>query len=242
MLFYYALRTLAVYINNVRSDIYGMAVAVRNVWLLGDNLYTWLANISARLIAVVVYIYDMAESWLQVYHYLINLVPDVPNLSTLLYYLDDLLSLVRDFFSYLRNGLRQYFPALFNFNLDPVSYILETIYKFTGLTYAFIHNPNLVITALINAALGDVRNLILNPYNYIVGRLTFGNPLLELLLLQPGLWLRRELNILFPGWERFISNPTDFILETFITGLENLLNRYTARLVKLAEAIINAIF
>ncbi len=242
MVFYYALRTLASYLNGVRSDIFGMAVAIQRIWLIGDNLYSWFASIAARMGATVSYVYQLADSWLSVYHQLLNLVPDVPNLSQLLFYLDDLISLVRDFAYAVGQAIRQRFPALYNFNLDPVAYILETIYRFTGLSYDFVHNPRGVIANMIVDALGDVRNLILNPYVYIVNKLTLGNPLLQLLLLRPDLWLRRELNILFPSWEQFISNPTDFILETFITGLERLLARYVVRLVKIAETIIDVIF
>lgn len=242
MVFYYALRTLALYLNGVRSEIFSMAVAVRNVWLIGDNLYSWFASISARMSVVVSHVYQLAEGWLDVYEQLKDVTPTIPNLSTLLYYLDDLLSLVKDFGYAVWQAIRNRFPTLYNFNIDPVSYILETIYRYTGLSYDFVHNPRGAIASMIYDALGDVRNLLLNPYVYIVNKLTLGNPLLQLLLLQPSLWLRREINILFPQWELFANNPTDYIVDAFILGIERLVDRYGLRLAKVAEKIISAIF
>ncbi len=242
MVFYYALRTLANYINGVRQDVFSMAVAIRNIWLIGDNLYTWFASISARLGVTVSYVYQLADSWLQVYNDLRGDLQSIPGLSTLIYYLDDLLSLVKDFAYAVGQAIRNRFPALYNFNFDPVSYILEVMYRYTGLGYSFIHNPTATITSIVNVALGDLRNLLINPYAYIVNKLTLGNPLLQLLLLQPSIWLRREINILFPQWELFINNPSDYVVDAFVLGIERLGDRYGLRLAKVAEKIISIIF
>lgn len=242
MLFYYALRSLASVLSGVRSTITSAANAIRNVWLLGDNLYTWLSSIATNVGLVVTAVQRMADDWLSVYNELKNAGTYVPGLSLLLYYLDDLLSLIRDFGYVVGQTLRARFPILYNFSLDPVSYVLEILYRYTGLSYNFVHNPAATITSIVLSSIGDLRNLITNPYAYIIGKLTQGNPRLYYLFISPATWLRLILSELSPTLMQFIDDPAAYIVDAFINGVERFLDRYGRRLAKVAEKIINAMF
>lgn len=242
MIFYYSIRGAATLLDTLRSRVFAMAVAIRGVWLLGDNLYTWLSSISAYIGLLVNRTYGLADDWLSVYGELRRTGANLPGISLLLTYLDDLLSLIRDFGYAVGQALRARFPALYNFSIDPVSYVLEIIYRYTGLSFNFVHNPAATITSIVLSSIGDLRNLITNPYAYIIGKLTQGNPRLYYLFLDPLTWLRQEIGNLSPALRQFLDDPAAYVLDAVVSGLERLLDRYGARIAKVAEKLINSMF
>lgn len=242
MLFYNALRALANSLNSVRSAVFSMAVSIRGVWLIGDNLYTWFATIAAYLSLLVNLIYTASNDWLNTYNELRNANTYIPGLSEILYYLDDILSLVRDFEFNVASSVRRLFPNLATFNINPVSYVLNILHTYTGLSASFIQNPIGFITGIVNTALGDLRNFIVNPYAYIVGVLSRGNPELYYLLISPRTWLQLELRQAFPALGQFIADPGGYILARLADTLDQTIDSFGMRLAKVAEKIINFIF
>lgn len=219
-----------------------MAVAIRNVWLIGDNLYTWFTTLSAYLSLLVNLGYNAANDWLTTYNELKQANTYIPGLSEVLYYLDDILSLVRDFEHNVDTVVRQRFPNLYSINLNPIAYILQVIYSNTGLSQSFLNNPLGFIQSIVNTALGDVRNLIANPYLYITAVLSRGNPDLYLLLTNPRMWLTNEIGVTFPLLNSFLFDPSGFILARLADGLERTIDSFGVRLAKVAEKIISFMF
>jgi hypothetical protein len=242
MIFYYAIRTLASDLNGVRVAIFSMAVSIRNVWLIGDTLYSWFTQIAAYISLVVNRLYILSDNWLTTYNDLKQAGIYIPGLSELLYYAEDIISIARDFAGKIGQAIRQRYPNIYQFNFDPVNYILNVLYQHTGLSYSFLLNPLAAIAQAVRNELGDIRSLIYNPYAYIVGKLTQGNPLLYYLLIDPRLWLKIELGNLAPFLQAFLYDPTHYIIESVLAGVENLLEYYSARIAKIAEKILSAMF
>jgi hypothetical protein len=242
MVFYYALRAIASSLNNVRSAVFSMAVAIRNVWLIGDNLYTWFSTIAAYISLLVNLGYSASNDWLSTYNDLKNANTYIPGLSEILYYLDDILSLVRDFEYNVDKAVRQRFPNLYNLNLNPIAYIINTLTAYTGLTAAFIQNPYGFINGIITTALGDLRNFIDNPYVYLTGVLSRGNPDLYYLLINPRAWLQMEIGASFPQLTQLLADPGGYILARLADSLERTIDSFGVRLAKVAEKIINYMF
>lgn len=242
MAIYYSIRALANILNTLRENIFEMAVAIQRVWLLGDNLYAWLSSISAFIGLFVNRTYLLANEWLSVYNELRSGVVSLPGIGVLLYYVNQLVDLVVNFSFKVHTIIRTLFPAIYEFALNPVSYVLTILYRNTGLTYDFVFNPRAVILSIINVALGDLRNLIANPYAYIIGKLTQGNPRLYYLFISPVTWLRLILSELSPAIMQFLDDPAAYVLDAFVNGVERLFSRYGVRLAKVAEKIINAMF
>lgn len=242
MLLYNSLRLIAYLTGQVRNTLNGWAVAVRNVWLIGTNLYNWLVTLSSAASQIEGALYSMAGDWLDAYNELKHQTSVIPGLSTLLYYLDDFVSLVIDFPYHVLQALKARFPDGWKFIDDPIAYILETLYRYTGLSYEFIHNPLRVIDRMISAAIGDIRNFLSDPWGYILAIIWRSNPTLYNLMIDPDGFLLGWIFRNLPQIEAFLRDPDGFIVDHFIDSLERILDLYETRLLKLGERLLNSIF
>lgn len=239
---YTTLRALAAAAGSVRGTLYSLALSIRKVWLIGDNLYSWIITLSTLAGLAESVLYNLASDWLDAYNELRNKTATIPGLSNLLYYLDDLLSLVQDFEYNVLKAIKSRYPDAYKFITDPIEYILETLYRYTGLGYDFIHNPRGVIDGIIKSALKDVMVLIDRPYDYFINAIAHANPNLYRLIIDPDAWLTNWFNAFMPALRQFVSDPDGYVIEHFMNGIEGLLDRYIQRIMKLFERILNAIF
>lgn len=242
MYFYYALRNLSNYLGQLRGVFYNLQNAIRNVFIIGQYLASWFGTIASVCGLLENAADDAASEWWQFYNWLTHTVGISDALRDLLRYADDLLSFIRYPFEWIGDSIRTYYRALYDFQRDPVAYVLEILYHYTGLSYDFIHRPLSYITSLVDTALGSLRTIAHNPEAWLFDKIDDWIPDFRTLIYYPAEWVKRRIDERFPLLEDFLRDPDGFLEERIIDALEIAGERYLARVVKLAERLLQAIF
>jgi hypothetical protein len=213
MLVYYGILRLSGLVLSVGILFSNWSSAIRDVWLIGDNLSGWLSQIASKFFRIVVEINGIANDYLRFIQDLQGSFSLPYAIQRLIQWADDLISLVRYFNEWVDYALQRYFPALYNFARNPGGTLVNLLNQYTGFDASFIANPRAVIRAIINAALGGVQNLINNPGAYIRDVLRFYFPRLMDIANNPDGWLLNRVLAIFPEIRTFAADPDGYILD-----------------------------
>ena len=239
---FYTIRSLAGRIDSLRSLLIRLAEDVQEVYILGRYLYIFLLNVSAYLGVLSAILYDLAEDFIKFRAEIMSQIGTNTELLKIINYVDDIISIVRDPAWFIKSGIKQFMPVLYDLNTNAGQKIINILLTSTGLTYSFLSSPSAFITGLISSTLGDLIHLRNNPRDWIIDKLAQYTPELRQFIQSPSTWIKNEVLKVFPDLSAFIRSPEDFITEKVVNGFERLFNQYGIRLAKIAENIINKIF
>lgn len=242
MTVYYTIRNLAYYAGLLRVVFLNLAIAIDQVWLLGDYLaYPFYAT-AERFAILEAEFYNLSGDWYGFYTWLIGKLDIGGVLASLEEYAEDLISFIRDPDYYFRNLIYTKFPALKGLFEDPIAYVLEVIIQYTGFDYDFIFHPVQWIEDIVNRVTGSIQDFISNPHAFIVDRLSEIMPTFYDLITDARRWVVDRVVEEFPYIYDLLSDPQSFIEDRIMDILENVKDRYEGRILKLVENILQAIF
>jgi hypothetical protein len=239
---YNAFFTVAHWVGVVGDAFYSWGRAIRNIYLVGAHVSPYLINISSWFNGFERSIQELAGDWYDFYRDIVDAIQDAPNLSDLLRYADDLISFIRYPFDWIIDAIRDISRDVRELFDDPIEYILETLYRYTGLGYNFIHNPRSVISGWIEDITGDVREIVNNPRGWLYDRLQDLFPDVMDFLNSPRWWIQDRIQDLFPFAYDILRDPEEFLREKIVDALEDAAERYFTRLLEIAERILQRIF
>lgn len=239
---YSSLRSLAYYFGRLRSIFDNIARAISGVFIIGQYLSGWFSTLGGIAGLLEGAANNVAADWYDVYRWLINNIHVDGVLADLLRYADDLIRFIRYPFEFIGDTIRNRWPSLARFADDPVTYVLEVLYRYTGLSYNFIHDPRSIVQGWVRELVGDVLTIARDPRGWLIDKLNDLIPGFHVLITNAGRWLRDRIEDALPDLDDFLRDPETFILDRMVSGLERLADRYGPRLVKIAEAILQKIF
>lgn len=242
MYVYNSLRNLGIIFGWLRREFYDWGNAIRNVWLIGPNLATWIFAISNFIAELEGGAYDIAGDWRDFYNWIIHNLGTSNVPADLLRYADDLISFIKDPFDWIGDTIRDLFPGLQRVAQDPIAWVLETIYRYTGLDIDFVDDPRRIIRNLIHEVVGDVIDIAHDPYGWIVRQLDNIIPDFWRFIYDARGWVRDKIEEEFPFLLSFLRDPDGFIINKLEDFIDDLGDRYMSRVLKVAEKIFNAIF
>lgn len=239
---FYSIRSVGDRINSLRSLITVLAENIRGIYLLGNYLYIFLLNVSAYLGVLVSILYDLSEDFLRFRADIYSQIGTNAELLKIINYVDDILSIVKDPAWFIRSGIKQYLPVLYDLNTNAGQKIINILTTSTGLTYSFLVSPSTFIAGVVNAAIGDLLSLKNNPRDWIIDKLAQYTPEIRQFLLSPSSWIKNEVIKIFPDLNALLKSPEEYIADKVVNAFERLLNQYGQRLAKIAENILNKMF
>lgn len=242
MSLYYAFRNLASYIDRLQSTFLGIQNATRNVFVIGQYLSSWFGTLAAVCGFLESAAEDIAAEWWTFYNWITHNSGIGDDLQDLLSYASQLIQFIRFPGSFLWNVIRNNLPALYSFQDDPISYVLEIIYRYTGLTYDFIHNPFAVIRNVVDASLGSFRYILDNPDGWLFDKVGGWVHDFQTFVYNPGEWVRRRIDEQYPLLDDFLRDPQAFLQEQLLSFLDAIADRYRDRAIRIFEKVLNAIF
>jgi len=242
MYVYYSLRNLAITFGWLRREFYDWGNTIRNVWLIGSNLSSWIFSISNFFANLEGHTYDVSDDWKEFYNWIIHNLGTSNVPAELLRYADDLISFIKYPFDWIGDTIKVLFPGLYEVAQDPISWVLEVLYRYTGLDIDFVDNPRRVIRNIVDALIGDVIEIARDPYGWIVRQLDNIIPDFWRFIYDARGWVRDRIEDEFPFLMSFLNNPDGFIVNKLEDFIEDLGEKYMSRVVKVTEKILNAIF
>ena len=242
MAVYYGFRGLAAVAFSLRDLFNDWGRGVNGIWLIGENLSPWLFLISSKFYTLWIEFNDVAEGWLEFRGWVIANVTPSSALSQLSYWIDDLISLVRNFDDWVLYTLRRRAPELYDFISNPGAAIIGALTSSTGLSLSFLRDPRGTIIDLVHSVVGEIRDFTSNPAGFIVGALMSHFPNLTLILSDPDGWLISRLRQLSPELGDFLRDPDGFIFDRFVGMIERRIDEVSGLFVALATKILNAIW
>jgi hypothetical protein len=242
MYLYASLRDLSIIFGWLRGEFIHWGNAIKGVWLIGPNLSVWIFSIANFFGDVENAAGDVAEDWKSLYNWLIhNLgVSSVP--ADLLRYADDLISFIKYPFEWIADTLKDHFPELYKISREPIEWVLETIYRYTGLDIDFVDDPRRVIRNLIKELTGDLLGIARDPIGWLVDQLNNIIPDFWRFIYDARGWIRDKIEDEFPFLMDFIRDPDEYIENKLINFLEDIAETYRDRAIKIFEKVLAAIF
>jgi len=239
---YSRLLTLSTLVLRVGIFLYDVSEAIANIWLIGQHLAGRLATVGGQVISVGNMIATVANEFYRFVQGMPQAVTLPSGLFTLLYWVDDLISMVRYFDEWVEDYFRRHWYDLYSFARNPASYIVNLLIRSTGLDAAFLYNPRAAIESFVIHALGNVRTLIDNPGGFITNVLRSAFPLAYQLLIDPDGWLINRIQRLSPVLTAFLSDPDGFVFERLRARIENRIAEVAGVLQSLATKILSHIW
>lgn len=239
---YSSIRYLANVLDLVRVEFYSLYASTRNVWLIGQYLSLFFLSVSNHVLILETRVINLADDWSEFYDWVSENLGSSNVPALLLQYADDLISFIREPFDWIADTIRDFFPELQQITRDPVSFVLEILYRYTGLDIDFVDNPRNVIRNIIHDTVGDLVDIARNPSAWIIGELNNIIPNFQKFIADTRGWVRDQIEDEFPNIVDFLRNPEQFIAERLIDFLDDLADKYRDKAVKVTEKILNAIF
>lgn len=239
---YYALRNLSNYLGYVRSVFYELRDSIRNVYIIGRYLASWFGTIGGYFGYLENAADDAAAEWWRFYNWIANTLRLDERIRDLMRYADDIIAFIRFPFDFIGDTIRDYFPDLRELTSDPVSYVLEILYRYTGLGYDFIHNPVRFIDGMIDSALGSLRYIVNDPDGWLIDKVSNIIPDFYTLIHSPADWVKARIDERFPLLDDFLRDPDSFLRDRLEDFIDAIGGRYRDKAVQVFEKIVNAIF
>lgn len=242
MLVYNSLRGFANALDAMRREFYSMYAATRSIYLIGQYLSLWFLSLSNLTLRAESEVIDLSNDWLDFYDWLRDNLGGSSILQELIRYADDLISFMRYPFDWISDAIREHFPGLYRVAQDPIDWVLETIWRYTGLDVNFTDDPRRIIREIVQDIAGDALDILRDPFGWIRDQLDNIIPDFWLLTSDPRRWVSEKLQEEFPFIYEILRDPDGFIEDRLINFLDDLADRYRDKAVKLAEKILQAIF
>lgn len=242
MYVYNSLLRLAVVFGWLKREFYNWGNTIRNIFLIGQHLSHWLFSVSDFLADLEEGAHDLADDWRELYNWLLHNLGSSNVPAALLQWADDLIAFIQEPDEWISDVIKSMFPGLRNFLHDPVEWLLESLYRYTGLSIDFIDDPIRVIENLIDNAIRDVRSIIQDPTGWLFEMLDNVIPDFWRFVYDARGWVRRHVEDEFPFIISFLQDPDGFIEDKLINFLDGIADRYRDRAIKLFEKVLDAIF
>lgn len=242
MYVYYALRNLAVYFGYLRSVFTHAGDAIAKIFLIGQYLPTWFYMWAGYVGNLEQEAHVLASEWYGFYKWITENITVDNVIGELIRYADDLISFIRYPFEFIGDTIRDFYRAVYDFQSDPVSYVLEIIYNYTGLSYDFIHRPLDYISNIVDNALGSLRTIARDPEGWVFDQVDNWIPDFRLLIYDAAEWVKRRIDERFPLLDDFLRDPDGFLQDRLVNFLDAIADRYRDRAIKLFEKVLDAIF
>lgn len=242
MYVYYSLRNLAITFGWLRREFYDWGNAIRNVWLIGQALSGWIFAVSDFIGDLEDNAYHLANDWQALYNWLIHNLGQSNVPALLLSYADDLISFIQYADEWIADAIRKSFPGLYEVAKDPIAWVLEVIYNYTGLDIDFVDDPRRVIRNIVNSLIGDIQDILQNPIGWIANQLENIIPDFWRFIYDARGWVRDRVEDEFPFLISFLRDPDGYIENKLVNFLEDIADTYRDRAIKLFEKILQAIF
>lgn len=242
MYVYYSLRNFASALDGIRREFYNTHAAIRAIYLIGQYLSPWFLTLSNVTLRAQVEVLELAADWLQFYNWVVDSLGIGDALTDLVRYADDILSFIRNPFDWIKDAIREFSYDVRDLIDDPISFILETIYRYTGLDVDFTSNPRGIIRNIVHDIVGDALDILRDPTRLVINVLDNIIPDFGLLIYDPRRWVIEKVQDEFPYIYDLLRDPEQFIEDRIMDILERVQSRYSGRILKLAEKIIQAIF
>jgi len=157
-------------------------------------------------------------------------------------YAHNLISFITDPLPKIRNYIQWLYPQVMEFLANPLAWVVNVIRNFSGIPIQLLTNAFGFIMDVVNTALGVLLAFKADPIGFIRNAINQLFPIVQLLSSNPIAWLDNLLLSRFPFLGLFFADPIGYIVESFITGLERLMDKYRDRLIKLFETVLTRIF
>lgn len=198
---------------------------------LGDTMITLGAKIQATSIMLIFYAGQAQAGELQ----------NAPLIG-----LTSLIGEITAFFSspvtYILTRLFLNYPMLVNLFQRPTQWVKDMLGLLNKELTKFINDPRTYINNLVKSGTAYLDQIKGNPVNWILGALGGSFPFVREFLHDPVGWVNRTLGGAITTIQEIMRDPVGYIIEKCVLGLERFTARYSDRLVKVAETIINLIF
>jgi hypothetical protein len=242
MTFYNALRMIANFFGIVRDVFYDWGGDIANVFIIGQyltpRLYAvgnWFANLE--------YWTDKAAiGWLDVYNDLQDAIQDSPMLTLLLRYADDLISFIRYPFDWIIDAIGEKSQEARELINDPIGFVLETIYTYTGLDVDFVSDPIATIRRIVRNLIRDVQAIIDDPRSWLENTLQDIFPGFFDFISHPGLWIQDRIEDRFPYAVDFLRDPEGYLKDKVLDAIEDAARDYLPRILRITESILHKVF
>lgn len=157
-------------------------------------------------------------------------------------YAYNLISFITDPLPKIRQYIQWLYPQVMEFLNNPLAWVVNVVRNLSGIPVQLLTDAFGFIVNVVNTALGVLLAFKSDPIGFIRSAVDQLFPVLRVLSSNPIAWLDNLLLSRFPFLGLFFADPIGYIVESFITGIERLMDRYRDRLIKLFETILNAIF
>lgn len=242
MALYSALRNLAYLFGFLGNEAVNLGNAIRNVWLIGQYFAGWLYAIGGLFRSLEDVAGDAAHGWSEFYNWVLHSLNIDDRLRDLMRYADDLVSFIRYPFVWIADSIRDFFPDLFEVARDPIAWLLETLTRYTGISWEFLDSPLQWLRSRLRDLIGDVLEIARDPRGWLIDWLGEIIPDWFEFLYDARMWVRKRIEDEFPDLVRFLRDPDRFLIEKFLEFIDDFAGRYQNRVIKLVEQIINNIF
>jgi len=242
MAMYNAIRTMSNFFGIVRDVFYDWGGDIHAIFIIGQYITPWLYAVGNWFGNLEYWTDKAADGWLDVYNDLKDALQDSPLLTDLLRYADDLISFIRYPFDWIIDAIGERSQDARELINDPISFVLETIYRYTGLDVDFVSDPLAVIRRVVRNVTAGIQAIIDDPRTWLEGTLQDIFPGFFDFISHPALWLHDRIEDLFPYAIDFLRDPDGYLREKILDAVEDAARDYLPRILRIAENILHKIF
>jgi hypothetical protein len=215
---------------------------IYRVYLIGPYLAPLLYDIAIKTLGMANRVHDFKNGLEDFYYWVRDNVQSNPLLNTLLWYARALIDFISNPYPTVVNIVRSAFNYLdwmyyhaYEFVYPHAIRILDTYFPQWRDVWGFL-------VGRIGELFQDFNTLRFDPVRWVLDRLRQYSYNVSRFLSDPDGYIIERVKVFFPDLQRFLFSPADYIIEKLSEKLESFADRNMARILKIAENILSAIF
>lgn len=242
MIFAYALYDLATAVHGAGVEIITLGSKILNVYLIGQYLAIPFFAVGGKVILASTRISQAGNKFENVYDEISNGISLPYAIQELINWKSEIINFIINKRNYILDTVRPLLNGVDVFLQNPYSYLLNYVLAIVNNNFPFIRDVSGKIVEIIGSVIPNFSTLRFDPVRWVVDRIRAYSIALSRFISDPDGYIKEKLLVFFPSLKSFFDDPANYIIEKLSDKLEVFAERNLARLIKIVENALNAIF